>query len=171
MGRSVWSNPALRPFSMAGPGALRQQTTWPAPLALGDLCNNIHMGRCLMLACGRAVGLPQRQRRGFIPAQRNALARIFHRRPPCRRRSADLRSAVSQVCNLRTPAGPGTLCRLEIGDTADRRSALPASPPCSSQLGHEICRLGNVSQNISRAESPVHSLSLPEREQSLLTSL
>jgi len=40
---------------------------------------------------------------------------------------------------------------LEIGDTADRRSALPASPPCSSQLAYEISGLGACEESRASA--------------------
>jgi cytidyltransferase-like protein len=40
-------------------------------------------------------------------------------------RSADLQSAVSQVCNLQTAAAPSAPSRLQIGDTAECNSALP----------------------------------------------
>ncbi|MBI5388491.1 MAG: hypothetical protein HZA90_27820 [Verrucomicrobia bacterium] len=47
---------------------------------------------------------------------------------PAQTRSADFQSAVSQVFNLQTAVKAPAPSRLQVGDTADYKSALPASP-------------------------------------------
>src|SRR5262249_55204545 len=87
---------------------------------------------------------------GFFPARK------FHNRLARRRRSAELHSAVSQVCNQTTARHVRTPCRLQVGETAECNSALRASRP---QLGQtpENCP-GCWPDSIARVADPQPSL-------------
>src|SRR5208283_1713667 len=91
------------------------------------------------------------------------LARIFHRRPSTRKRSADFQSAVSQVSNLRAPVSYTAPCRLEVGDTAGWKPVLRSLGRSAPPSSYEISGLARIFHSVRQPEGVAQTSSLPYR--------
>jgi hypothetical protein len=106
-------------------------------------------------ALGRSGGLLHPRSKGPMRI-RGALSRILgdvaqtsglpYRRPPaCRGYEAEY------VGEIQDPSASSTPCRLEVCDTADRRSALPTIRECARSGGERPCRVDDTVRDSSQA--------------------
>ena len=79
-----------------------------------------------------------------------AVARKFHKQRHGALRSADFQSAVSQVSNLLSVGCEKTVCRLEVRDTADWKSALPSRQSTRAEfprlLPDQVCEISGLAK-------------------------